>query len=62
MREELEELLEPGADVAAEIADLLYFTLVKSVAEGIELEEVERLLDRRERRVSRRAMRAKEDE
>jgi len=62
LREELEEMLEPDADVAAEIADLLYFTLVKSVAAGIKIEEVEELLDRREKRVSRRAMRAKEVE
>ena len=62
LREELKELLEPEADVAAEIADLLYFTLVKSVAAGIKLEEVEELLEMREKRVSRRAMRAKEVE
>ncbi|MFP3880728.1 MAG: HisA/HisF-related TIM barrel protein [Actinomycetota bacterium] len=62
LREELEELLEDDADVAAEIADLLYFTLVKSVAAGIKLEEVVELLDMREKRVSRRAMRAKEVE
>lgn len=62
LREELEEMLAPDADVAAEIADLLYFTLVKSVAAGIKLEEVEELLDMREKRVSRRAMRAKEVE
>lgn len=62
LREELEEMLADDADVAAEIADLLYFTLVKSVAAGIKLEEVEELLDMREKRVSRRAMRAKEVE
>ncbi|MFP4074739.1 MAG: hypothetical protein ACLFVZ_11960 [Actinomycetota bacterium] len=55
-------MLEDDADVAAEIADLLYFTLVKSVAAGIKLEEVVELLDMREKRVSRRAMRAKEVE
>ena len=62
LREELEELLEDGADVVAEIADLFYFTLVKSVAAGSRLEDVEGLLDRREKRVSRRGMRAKEGE
>lgn len=62
LREELEELLEDGADVVAEIADLFYFTLVKSVAAEIRLEDVEGLLDKREKRVSRRAMRAKEGE
>lgn len=62
LHEELEEMLAPDADVAAEIADLLYFTLVKSVAAGIKLAEVEDLLDMREKRVSRRAMRAKEVE
>lgn len=60
--EELAELMEPGADVAAEAADLLYFTLVKSVSNGVSLEDIESVLDSRERRVSRRPMTAKEVE
>lgn len=62
LREELGELLAPGADIAAEAADLLYFTLVKSIAAGVTLDDVEEILDSRERRVSRRAMIAKENE
>ena len=60
--EEAAELVEPGADVAAEAADLLYFALVKSVAAGISLEDIERILDRRERAVTRRPMSAEERE
>lgn len=60
--EEAAELVEPGADVAAEAADLLYFALVKSVAAGISLEDIERILDRRERVVTRRPMSAEESE
>ena len=60
--EEVAELVEPGADVAAEAADLLYFALVKSVAAGISLEDIERILDRRERAVTRRPMSAEESE
>jgi phosphoribosyl-ATP pyrophosphohydrolase len=41
-------------EVVWEAADLLYFTLVRLAAEGIGLDEVERHLDRRERRVRRR--------
>lgn len=41
-------------EVVWEAADLLYFTLTRLAAEGIELAEVERHLDRRERRVRRR--------
>ncbi len=37
-----------------EAADLLYFTLTRLAADGIDLAEVERHLDRRERRVRRR--------
>jgi phosphoribosyl-ATP pyrophosphohydrolase len=46
----------------AEAADLLYFTLVKSVSAGVSLEEIESVLDGRERRVSRRPMVAREIE
>lgn len=56
--EEADELGEESADVAAEAADLMYFTLVRMVQAGVSLEEVERVLDLRERRVSRRPMTA----
>lgn len=62
LREELGELLAADADIAAEAADLLYFTLVKSVAAGLHIEDIERILDLRERRVTRRAMMSKEFE
>ena len=62
LAEELHELLEPDSDVAAEAADLLYFTLVKSISAGVSLEDIESILDIRERRVSRRPMRAREIE
>jgi phosphoribosyl-ATP pyrophosphohydrolase len=41
-------------EVIWEAADLLYFTLTRLAAEGIDLAQVERHLDRRERRVRRR--------
>lgn len=41
-------------EVVWEAADLLYFALTRLAAEGIDLAEVERHLDRRERRVRRR--------
>ena len=41
-------------DMIWEAADLLYFTLTRLAAEGIDLQDVERHLDRRERRVRRR--------
>jgi phosphoribosyl-ATP pyrophosphohydrolase len=47
-------------DVTAETADVLYFALVKAVAHGVTLEDVESVLDARERLVSRRPMLAKE--
>jgi phosphoribosyl-ATP pyrophosphohydrolase len=47
-------------DVIHESADLLYFLLVKARAAGVDLEEVVSELDRRERRVTRRPMTAKE--
>ena len=58
--EELGELTAADADVTAEAADLLYFALVKSVAAGVTLEDIERLLDLRERAVTRRPMTMKE--
>jgi phosphoribosyl-AMP cyclohydrolase / phosphoribosyl-ATP pyrophosphohydrolase len=62
LAEETEELTSPGADIASEAADLLYFALVKSVAAGVALEEIESILDSRERRVRRRPMESKEVE
>jgi len=40
--------------VAQEVADVIYFALVAMVRSGVDLAEVEAILDRRERRVSRR--------
>lgn len=60
LREEIAELTAGDAQIDEETADLLYFTLVKSIAGGFSLEDVERILDRRERRVTRRPMKAKE--
>jgi phosphoribosyl-AMP cyclohydrolase / phosphoribosyl-ATP pyrophosphohydrolase len=62
LTEELAEFLAADADIAAEAADLLYFTLVKSISVGVSLEDVASILDWRERRVSRRPMVAKEVE
>ncbi len=58
--EEATELAEPGADVASEAADLIYFILTRLVASGVTLDNVEAILDRRERRLTRRPMTAKE--
>ena len=58
--EEVAELVEEGADIVAEAADLLYFALVRIVAAGVTFEDIERVIDLRERRVNRRPMRAKE--
>jgi phosphoribosyl-ATP pyrophosphohydrolase len=62
LSEEVAELIDPDADITAEAADILYFTLVKSIAAGISLEDIEEVLDSRERRVSRRPMTVKEVE
>lgn len=62
IREEVEELIDPSAEVMWEAADVVYFALVKSVAAGVSLEDIEKVLDRRERIVTRRPMRAKEGE
>jgi phosphoribosyl-AMP cyclohydrolase / phosphoribosyl-ATP pyrophosphohydrolase len=61
----VEEAAELGAatgpdQVTDEAADLLYFLLVRAVAAGVGLEEIEAELDRRERKVTRRPMTAKE--
>lgn len=60
-----EEAAELGAaagrgDLIQEAADLLYFLLVRATAAGIGLEQIEAELDRRERRVTRRPMVAKD--
>ncbi|MGH8870897.1 MAG: phosphoribosyl-ATP diphosphatase [Acidimicrobiia bacterium] len=47
--------------VIHEAADLLYFTMVRSTAAGVGLDDLEAELDRRERRVTRRPMVAKDD-
>ena len=57
---ELAEATGPEA-VTREAADLLYFLLVKTTATGIGLDRVEAELDRRELRVTRRPMAAKEE-
>lgn len=58
--EEAAELVAEDADVVAETADLVYFALVKSVAAGATWEDIERELDNRERKVSRRPMKVEE--
>lgn len=60
--EEAGELAAPDADIAHEAADILYFALVKSVAAGISVEEIQRVLDHREARVRRRPMKSKEND
>jgi len=60
LREEAAELAQPNADVVAEAADLMYFTLARLAAAGANLEQVETELDRRAARVSRRPCVAKE--
>jgi phosphoribosyl-ATP pyrophosphohydrolase len=57
--EEAGELGDPRADVASEAADLFYFALTRLVAAGVSIDSVERVLDQRERRVTRRPMAAK---
>jgi phosphoribosyl-ATP pyrophosphohydrolase len=52
---ELARAAEPG-HIVEEIADLVYFALVKAASAGLDLEQVEEVLDRRERRVTRRPM------
>jgi phosphoribosyl-ATP pyrophosphohydrolase/phosphoribosyl-AMP cyclohydrolase/histidinol dehydrogenase len=51
---------ESRQQVIHESADLLYFLLVKARAAGVGLRDVVDELDRRERRVTRRPMTAKE--
>jgi phosphoribosyl-ATP pyrophosphohydrolase len=56
VREEAAELVEASerGHVVREAADVMYFTMVRLAKEGIDLVEVERELDRRARRVTRR--------
>lgn len=62
LREEAGELAAAAShdDVVAETADVLYFSLVKAVSSGVQLEEIISELDRREMRVRRRPMTSKE--
>lgn len=64
IREEAEELIEAGdvkdpEQVAAEAADLLYFTSVLCVREGVSLNDIEKWLNARSLRVRRRPGNAK---
>lgn len=63
LREEAAELgdAETPSAITAEAADLAYFLLVKAASAGVSLDEIEGELDRRERRLTRRPMLAKED-
>jgi phosphoribosyl-ATP pyrophosphohydrolase/phosphoribosyl-AMP cyclohydrolase/histidinol dehydrogenase len=64
-------LIEEAAELSAaqttdetrhEVADLLYFALVAAERHGVSLESVVKELELRNRRVSRRPMKAKSDE
>jgi phosphoribosyl-ATP pyrophosphohydrolase len=57
LREEAEELIEAhtAEQVAWEAADVIYFTLVAMARAGVSLGDVERELDKRSRRVTRRS-------
>lgn len=61
LREEAEELItaEGRDEVTAEAADVLYFTLVALVKAGVDLDQVESLLDHRALKVTRRPGHAK---
>ena len=63
LTEEASELAsaEDRDSVVAEAADLAYFLMVKLERAGVGLDEVDRELDRRELRQTRRPMVAKED-
>jgi phosphoribosyl-ATP pyrophosphohydrolase len=58
LREEAAELADAESrdQIVAEAADVLYFTLVKAAAAGVAIDDIERELDRRALRVTRRAM------
>ena len=59
--EEASELCEAQqrADIAAEAADLIYFALTKCIASGVSLEDIERDLDQKSMKVTRRPGNAK---
>lgn len=56
LREEAQELCDAqtAEDVAWETADLLYFAMVKCIQKGVSLADIERQLDRRSLRITRR--------
>ncbi len=58
--EEANELAAADADVAHEVADVVYFALVAMVRGGVALDEVEQILDSRARKLTRRPGDAKE--
>lgn len=58
--QELSEAQEPD-HVAAEAADVLYFAMVRCVAAGVTLEDIERHLDARALKLARRPGNAKQD-
>ena len=60
--EEARELTEArtASDIAHEAADVFYFALVKAVRDGVSLEDIEKVLDLRERKVTRRPGDAKQ--
>ncbi len=61
LKEEARELADADTkeSVAEETADVIYFALVAMIRAGVRLAEVESVLDRRERRLTRRAGNAK---
>lgn len=64
LKEEVGELCNAATreDVAHEAADVLYFAMVKMARDGVSLAEMERVLDLRTRRVTRRKGDAKESQ
>ncbi|MFT4843297.1 MAG: phosphoribosyl-ATP pyrophosphohydrolase/phosphoribosyl-AMP cyclohydrolase [Planctomycetota bacterium] len=60
LREEAAELAQPDADVVAEAADVMFFTMARLAAAGVSLNDVDDELQRRARRVSRRPCESKE--
>jgi phosphoribosyl-ATP pyrophosphohydrolase/phosphoribosyl-AMP cyclohydrolase len=60
LREEAAELAQPDADVVAEAADVMFFTMARLAAAGVSLSDVDDELQRRARRVSRRPCESKE--
>lgn len=61
IREEAEELIQANSkeEVAFEAADLIYFALTQCVAKGVSLVDVEAVLDKKAKKVSRRPGNAK---